>query len=399
MKTLEFHIIQTYNASNPNRDANGDPKTVTVGGVRRARISSQSLKRAMRDMFAQEQDVSLYRVGKRTKMRNEIEKSLVGMKDETGDVIDEKRAKKFADFAWNIYSDKKEKKEKPNAAKKVEKVDDAAPEDDSEGNDDNSMIFVDERAVRDVIAWVARNTVRLTKAKEDKTIKDEFLDILLENEAIDIALFGRMTASQNRGHIDGACLVAHAFSTNRLVAEFDFFTAVDDMSIGQDDKVGMLDSKGYNASTFYRNLVLDVTQLEANLGGDVGKTEAAIRAFVRATIESYPKALSRSSGAPPQPAAVVALIRDNARTTNLGDAFLRPVQGDGTRDVAEISVEHMATCYKSTVKAYSRYRADKAFIVAKNENLGFPDATHIESEDLIEEIVTAYRASHKAAAA
>ena len=52
---IELHAIQTFAPSNLNRDDTGNPKEALFGGVRRARISSQSAKRAMRvsDVFAQ----------------------------------------------------------------------------------------------------------------------------------------------------------------------------------------------------------------------------------------------------------------------------------------------------------------------------------------------------------
>ncbi|WP_210406298.1 type I-E CRISPR-associated protein Cas7/Cse4/CasC, partial [Micromonospora sp. MH33] len=45
---LDVHILQTLPPSNVNRDDSGSPKTATYGGVRRARVSSQSWKRAVR---------------------------------------------------------------------------------------------------------------------------------------------------------------------------------------------------------------------------------------------------------------------------------------------------------------------------------------------------------------
>lgn len=41
---LDMHIIQTLPPSNINRDDTGSPKTALYGGVRRARVSSQSWK-------------------------------------------------------------------------------------------------------------------------------------------------------------------------------------------------------------------------------------------------------------------------------------------------------------------------------------------------------------------
>lgn len=48
---LELHILQNVAPSNLNRDDTGAPKDAAFGGTRRARLSSQSLKRAMREQF------------------------------------------------------------------------------------------------------------------------------------------------------------------------------------------------------------------------------------------------------------------------------------------------------------------------------------------------------------
>ncbi|MGN1084951.1 MAG: type I-E CRISPR-associated protein Cas7/Cse4/CasC, partial [Lachnospiraceae bacterium] len=62
---VDFHVLQTVPPSCVNRDDTGSPKTAIYGGVTRARVSSQSWKRAMRaefpGMFLPEQ------LGKRTK--------------------------------------------------------------------------------------------------------------------------------------------------------------------------------------------------------------------------------------------------------------------------------------------------------------------------------------------
>ena len=48
---IELHLIQNFAPSNLNRDDTGSPKDAMFGGVRRARISSQCLKRAIRRHF------------------------------------------------------------------------------------------------------------------------------------------------------------------------------------------------------------------------------------------------------------------------------------------------------------------------------------------------------------
>jgi len=50
MRHLELHIIQSVPVACLNRDDLNSPKTAVFGGVQRARVSSQSWKRAIREM-------------------------------------------------------------------------------------------------------------------------------------------------------------------------------------------------------------------------------------------------------------------------------------------------------------------------------------------------------------
>jgi CRISPR system Cascade subunit CasC len=53
MKTIvEIHALQNFAPSNLNRDDTGAPKDALFGGTRRARVSSQCLKRSIRRHFA-----------------------------------------------------------------------------------------------------------------------------------------------------------------------------------------------------------------------------------------------------------------------------------------------------------------------------------------------------------
>ena len=46
---IEFHILQSFPVTSLNRDDVGSPKTAVVGGVTRARVSSQAWKRQIRN--------------------------------------------------------------------------------------------------------------------------------------------------------------------------------------------------------------------------------------------------------------------------------------------------------------------------------------------------------------
>jgi len=51
---VDVHVLQTVPPSCVNRDDTGSPKTAVYGGVTRARVSSQSWKRAVRMMFKEQ---------------------------------------------------------------------------------------------------------------------------------------------------------------------------------------------------------------------------------------------------------------------------------------------------------------------------------------------------------
>jgi len=48
MKLIELHILQSFPVSCLNRDDVGSPKSAVFGGITRAMLSSQSIKRAFR---------------------------------------------------------------------------------------------------------------------------------------------------------------------------------------------------------------------------------------------------------------------------------------------------------------------------------------------------------------
>ena len=67
MKTLiEIHVLQNFAPSNLNRDDTGAPKDALFGGTRRARISSQCLKRAVRQNFIRIGDTKGFCSARRT---------------------------------------------------------------------------------------------------------------------------------------------------------------------------------------------------------------------------------------------------------------------------------------------------------------------------------------------
>ena len=71
MKHLELHIIQSFPVACLNRDDLNSPKTAIFGGVQRARVSSQSWKRAIREM-TKEMDTAMFKGNRSRRMVSEL---------------------------------------------------------------------------------------------------------------------------------------------------------------------------------------------------------------------------------------------------------------------------------------------------------------------------------------
>ena len=67
MKLIELHILQSFPVSCLNRDDVGAPKTAVFGGANRARISSQCLKRAIREQAQEVESPRLF-AGQRSRL-------------------------------------------------------------------------------------------------------------------------------------------------------------------------------------------------------------------------------------------------------------------------------------------------------------------------------------------
>src|SRR5215475_86821 len=78
MRLIELHILQSFPVSCLNRDDVGAPKTATFGGVTRARISSQCLKRAIRELAQEEYPTARFGASRSRLILDLLKKSLMG---------------------------------------------------------------------------------------------------------------------------------------------------------------------------------------------------------------------------------------------------------------------------------------------------------------------------------
>jgi CRISPR system Cascade subunit CasC len=128
---IQLHILKTYAASNLNRDDLGAPKEVIFGGSRRLRISSQSLKRAVRisevfDSF-REHLASEYNGAimiRTTRVADKLREMLAGAQPEVVDATIKR--------VLNLLGAKAQEKAEKEKAAKAKKAQEEGREDDSD---------------------------------------------------------------------------------------------------------------------------------------------------------------------------------------------------------------------------------------------------------------------------
>src|SRR5579863_528775 len=112
VKLIELHILQSFPVTCLNRDDLGSPKSAVFGGVARARVSSQCLKRAIR-LRAKEECPELFKGERSRLIIDEIKTRLIQRGISEGAALD--GAKQLSDYLAKSDS----KAEESGAALKV----------------------------------------------------------------------------------------------------------------------------------------------------------------------------------------------------------------------------------------------------------------------------------------
>ena len=312
---IELHLIQNFAPSNLNRDDTGNPKDTDFGGVRRARISSQAIKRAMREepIFA---EVTQVPNGERSKwMTRPIAEALVA------NGKNEESSKRIATAFVNEYAAKSDKKNPERSSVLVyfsqEEIDEAVK---------GILKKWDEAlaAIQDEEDF--KKAVKAAKKPLKDVVKDLMKATKTRTSAPDIALFGRMLAENPSLNIDAACQVAHAISTHRVNMDMDFFTAVDDLQ--EDDETGSshMGVTAFNSACFYRYARVDFKQLVKNLNGNEELAKKTVKGFLRSALRAIPSGKQNSFAAQNPPSFALAVTRKDGMSWSLANAFEKPVR-------------------------------------------------------------------------
>lgn len=308
---VELHMLQNFAPSCLNRDDVNAPKDCEFGGVRRARISSQCLKRTVRVHWTQ---FGVLPANRAIRTRRLVEKVSHQLEAAGQDL---EQARVLAQFTLE------------RAGLGVTK--DGTTE---------YLLFLSERAVAGLAGAIREHWDALVEAqqkagtpakgrKDGITLPDDVTRALEEvfsgQKAADLALFGRMIADVPGLNVDAACQVAHAISTHRVNTDLDFYTALDDLQPREEAGAGMMGTIEFNSACFYRYAMVDLRQLSANLEGDSDLAAEVLEAFIRAAVEAIPSGKQNSMAAHNPPSFVLAVVRRQGSPWSLANAFQHPV--------------------------------------------------------------------------
>lgn len=313
---IQLHVLTAYPPANLNRDDTGRPKTALLGDALRLRISSQSLKRAWRTSELFEAGVGEHHLGTRTKLLGvEIYKLL------TDGGVAEKPARAWARaIAGQFGKLKADKKTDNHEDLQIEQLAHVSPA---------------ERAAASALAAACAS-------RKSEPTPDELKLLARPRAAVDIAMFGRMLADTPAFNMEAAVQVAHAITVHKAAVEDDYFSAVDDLNQGLEDKgAGHIGERGYGAGLFYLYVCINRELLQQNLGGDAGLAGQALGALVQAITQVAPTGMQNSFGSRAHASYLLAEKGDQ-QPRSLVQAFLKPVKPFGERDMLALAVDALA---------------------------------------------------------
>lgn len=358
MKHLELHIIQSVPVACLNRDDLNSPKTAVFGGVQRARVSSQSWKRAIREMA--KENNTLFKGNRSRRLVFELATKLekiniskdiaVLIAEHVASVVETLDSKTDADgfkkiktlmflsdgeydaIANAITDEIKEAVAKlKNSLKAVE-----ASKASLKNLDEKEKVVV-ENELKKLEKDIEKDRKALDKAFGEKAIREAIKSVKLM-DAADIALFGRMAASDHTLTVEAASMFSHALSTHKADNEIDFFSAVDDLQSKEDSGAGMTSTLEFNSATYYRFAALNLDML-ANKdhleGMSKDERQDVVRTFVEATIKAIPGARKNTMNGNTLPVYVLGIVREKGHPVQLINAFESPVRPSSKGFVVE----------------------------------------------------------------
>lgn len=377
---IEFHTLRSFPPSNLNRDDLGSPKSALFGGSRRLRISSQCLKRTWRTSPQFTGAFAEPELGLRTNRLPSLVDEQLGPEFE--DLARTGLHHLLASLGKNAKKKDGDDDEREDEANEGEDEAEAAEADaEQTGNPHvrtRHLLLLTRQEIEAIAGFARDEKEKLAKVlappsdkkppKLDATVLKSLrkalkkhLDKKTSQNGVSVGLFGRFVTSNEFDTIDAALQVAHALGTQKVEVEYDYFTAVDDLS--NETGAGHLGESEFASSVMYLYACCDLEQLERNLGKrtETGReADDEARALARRALPPLLRAMAiatptgkKTGTAPYTPAEYMEVVVRRGTPLSLANSFLKPVdarEADG--DVMQASIERLLTHRDSMEAAY-----------------------------------------------
>jgi CRISPR system Cascade subunit CasC len=337
---IQIHILQNYAPSNLNRDDTGAPKDAIFGGFRRGRISSQCLKRSIRKSTVfQEAFKEEGLLGIRTKQLPDLVKEELVALNTDSEALEA------------ILSKVPEIGRESGKGRGGEESEEEETEETAE-TETAQLIFLDRAELRPL----AENLLKLYQqqgAKNWPKLKIKDITKALGSSlprSVDIAMFGRMTTSGAFKNVEAAVQVAHAISTHTVNQEFDYYTAVDDLT--GESGAAMIGDVEFNSATYYKYLNIHWEELVKNLGGDRAVARRASLALLEAAVIAQPSGKQNSFAAFNLPDLVLIEVSEKNLPVSYANAFIAPAHASAGTSLVDDSAEKLNEYMKKVIEVY-----------------------------------------------
>lgn len=346
---IQIHILQNYAPANLNRDDTGSPKDAYFGGIRRGRISSQCLKRSFR----------------RSEIFDKAFKSegLLGVRTRSLPSLVEKALQELTSNEKAISDIVQRVREIGRESKKDKETDEEDTSKTEADVETKQLIFISPSEVKPLAKKLLETYLAMGENtwNNPKTKIGEITDKLesIAPRSVDIAMFGRMTTSSAFEDVQAAVQVAHAISTNALAEEFDYFTAVDDLS--GESGAGMIGDVEFNSSTYYKYLNVCWEDLVNNLGDDANIACRAVQALVEAAVYAQPSGKQNSFAAFNLPDLILVEVSQRNIPVSYANAFLKPARPSHDHTIMQVSIDNLSGYLQKTLQKYT-LPAQRAFV-------------------------------------
>ncbi|MGX9417839.1 type I-E CRISPR-associated protein Cas7/Cse4/CasC [Vibrio sp. RC27] len=332
---INIHTLISHPSSMMNRDDSGMQKTAVFGGTVRSRISSQCLKRAIR-----QSDLYGEAVAETSIRTNKMDELLALCKQEMPDI----EPKLIEDVLLNMGSKVKSEKNKETG--------------------ETTRHF---DAVQPYAIGAIREAINMVK--EGTELKE--LKKIVQIPTYDVALSGRMDASCPQRNVEAAMSVAHSVTTHDADIEVDWFTACDDLA---EQGSGHIGTTEFSAGVFYRYASINVDLLAKNVKASIEDVSTIVNTMIRCFAQVTPNAKQKTFAAYNQADFVMAA--QSNQPISLANAFRKAIANNG--DVMENSIIALVKHYEKLCKAYE--------LDSKAIALDLTDSTQSEMIELVDTI-------------